>query len=191
MGDQNKLAFAKTLYETNNTNIANLADYGITPATQASFLVVINDFEKVIPKTRETTTTGATTLADFEAIVKDAQDFVAARLDKVVAAGAEDQSEFVSTYYRNRRLIDPPTRTISLKGTVKGIANSLPIKSVKIKVGSTSIKSTAKGNFLLLNKAEGTYTITFEKQGYKTLSIQIVINPQGETTVLNVVLEKV
>lgn len=189
MDDLSKLGFARTLYEANEANLVDLAKHGINATTQTDFLATINAFEAAIPKTRETTSSGATTLVDFESLVTETHNFVQKKLDKVVNGGDDVHAEFISNFYNNRKLINLAKSTIALKGTIKNSVTSAPIKGVIVSFGGHTVKSTKLGNFRIAHHEPGIASLTFSKPGFINKTVSATFNGPGETTILDIILQ--
>ena len=190
LDDKSKLAKATTLYESNETNLTALAPHGLTADTQTALKAKIDAFENAIPKRRETTTSGSTSLEDFESLVKETNAFLVTKLDKIVDGADEDKSEFVTTYFKNREHVDLPSSTIAFKGRVVDEAG-LPIMGVVITNGKTKFQTTKLGNFRLAHKEAGIFKFLFEKPGFKSKLVDITIGVAGERTTVVVILEKI
>ena len=98
------------------------------------------------------------------------------------------ESDFYKQYLKVRVLYNNPTHKISLQGKITDKHTKQPIVDVTVTVKiktSTAIntvdektpkkRTTAKGNYQFRKLNEGVYTITYEKYGYQTKTIDLKI----------------
>jgi hypothetical protein len=172
---------AQCIYDRANANVAALATYGITAAILTTFLTAINAFNAVIPKVQEGINEKKLTTAQL-ADLYTATDVALDNIDKIVEIIRLTQPAFYKSYKESRKLPNNGRSALSLKGTVKDIANGEGLKGVtltftpeleKIALAANAkakdiVKKTAdKGGFIIKSLAAGVYTVTIKKAGYK------------------------
>ena len=59
----------------------------------------------------------------------------------------------------------------SLFGVVSDSVTGQPLSGVKITINSTVVYTNTYGTYLLEDLTPGSYTVTFEKEGYTTLTL--------------------
>ena len=193
---------ALLIYDRANANLTALAPYGITAAILTALKAAINLFNAAIPTTRtgKTETKAAT---DQLAILFAANDDLLAKFDLLVEVVRLSQPAFYSAYKDNRKVIDTANGSLALTAlitdaltgeAIKGakatfVLQNATNKAVTTKTEKPFVKTTAlKGIFKIKSLADGIYTVTIEKTGYKTVTVTVNI-ANGDMTVLNVQLE--
>lgn len=203
MADTKLKNAAQAIYDRAQANIANLATYTITAATQTALLTAITNFDKSIGKPRIST---AETNQSTKQLVVQFKNGDAAldNIDAVVDIVRLTQVDLYNGYKAVRKLIRSGGTTLAIKGMVTDAATGSGLKGVKLSFtlnGSTALtkeaigkssftkKSADKGGFLVPSATEGTYSVTAELPGYKkaTATVNVV---QGQMSILNIALER-
>ncbi len=201
---------AQIVYDFAQTNVASLATYGITAATQTVFLAAINAYNTALaaPRVGTVVTTQATgQLVTYFKTADTALDNMDAAIDIIKLT----QVVFYAGYHNARKIIDTGAGSLALKGSATDLQSEEPVQNATftfapannalLKSASTNgngngngaekiVKKTAeKGNFNIKSMPEGTYTVTITKPGYKDQVVTVnVVN--GELAKLDVLLEK-
>lgn len=191
----------KTIYDSGETNIAALSEYGITPETQKEFLDTLTAFNNSLEMPR--TGKGETKkLTQRLTVLFDTADNAIELMDFAVGIVQDEQVDFCTAYKTNRKQVETNTGTVSLKAKATDVLTGTPIKGVIFTFnpeGVTSsltagngklVKKTAtKGSFQIKNMDAGTYKVTVRKPGYKEKEVMVSI-ADGERSDLKVELEK-
>ncbi len=190
------------IYDRCQTNLQSLAEHGITAETQKVFLDAITAFNNALesPRTKIGEKKKAT---EKLALLFDTADNAIELMDYAVGIVEDEQLDFATAYWTNRKLVETNTGNISLKakaidllkGTpLKGVTFTFKPESVKMNLpgGMTEmVKKTAeKGSFHIKNMQAGTYKVVVSKPGYKDKEASVSIS-DGERSELSVELEKV
>ena len=203
--DSDLETFAQSTYDTAQTQLGNLAQYGVTNETQNDLIRALTDFRAAMPTPRN----GAIgTKLSTEQIAKafTATDKALDNIDALVEIVRISQPEFYSGYKSARKIIDTAAGSLQIKGFVtdastgeglKGATVSLELNNnsnglLKAKASnSESIKKKTadKGGFNIKTLPEGTYSATVSKNGYADVVTTIAVT-NGELAVLNVELIK-
>ena len=194
---------AQGIYNRAQTNLAALAAYGLTAATQTTLLNAINAFVASIPKPRlGTADKKLSTLQVKNGFV--AADGALENIDMLVDILKLSQPNFYSNYKTARKIIETGTSTLSIKGQVIDAITGEPIKGVKVtfsldttttkskatSIVETVVKKTAeKGGFIIKSIPEGMYQVTLSKNGY-TEQVETLAVSDGELSVLNIKLSR-
>src|SRR5512133_227932 len=192
---------AQRLYDRAAANLQGLEAYGITASTQTAFLTAINNFNTSIPKPRlgitekKQATTQLTTL--FKTAV-DALNHISILIETIRIS----QPVFYSGFKTARKLIVTGKGSLSLHGVVVEREEGEPVSGALIRISNhgTGIKGSAKevlidkksadkGGFIVKSLAEGHYSVTVSKPGFKTTELPFVVDGE-EMTNLEVHLEK-
>ena len=194
---------ALLIYDRANANLAALATYGITAAVLTALKNAIDLFNAAIPSTR-TGKTETKTATDQLAKLFKSDDELLAKFDLLVEIIRVSQPVFYSAYKDNRKVIETGTSSLALTATItnketgegeKGVkvtfvSQNGALKSTSVKAEKPIVKITAaKGIFKIKTMADGTYTATIHKSGFKEQIVTVTI-AQGEMTELIIELEK-
>lgn len=196
--------FAQIVYSRAQPIIASLATYGITAATQAGLLTVINSYNATIgrPKASLTERTQITKLLD--AHFKTAETALAG-MDAAVEIVRLTQPAFYAGYKNARKVVVTGTGTLAVKGRVTDAQTGEPVKGAELlfaldgnmgmaksaKGASQGVtkKTADKGGFNIKSLPSGVYTVTVKKVGYAD-QVATVAVADGELTELNIALSK-
>lgn len=194
---------AQCVYDRVQSNLAALAPYGISAATQTALLGAITSFVAAIPKTR----IGAIDSKQGTFQLNNAfttTDAALKNIDMVVKILALSQPVFYEGYLSARKLIVKGTNSLSLKGLVRDAATGEPIKgatltfsfdpSVARAKGAKPVKdivkkSADKGRFSIKSMPTGVYLVTVTKAGYADQVVSIAV-ADGDLTDLIIDLVK-
>ena len=186
---------SQCIHDRAHENIAALEVYGITEAMLDSFLAEINAFNEAIPSVREGTASAKLYTAQLDSLYK-ATDAALDNIDTIVEIVRLSQPDFYAGYQNSRMVINTGGNSVALKGVITDGANGEPLKGVTLTItpvdGSAEpiVKKTAeKGGFMVKSLAEGDYTVTISKSGYKEQTVTISIT-DGEMSELNIELSK-
>jgi hypothetical protein len=196
--------YAQIVYDRAQANVANLAIYGITAATQTTLQNAINAYNAVIGKPGATRTESGRITKQLETLFKTA-DAALANMDAAVEIVRLSQPAFYDSYKNARRIPDNNGGSLAVKGLVTDAMNGLPIKGVILEFSlegnnglarsakqalETVIKKTAeKGGFHIKNMVSGIYTVKVKKLGYPEYITTVAV-VDGELTELNIQLSK-
>ena len=203
--DSDLETFAQSTYDTAQTQLGNLAQYGVTNETQNDLIRALTDFRAAMPTPRN----GAIgTKLSTEQIAKafTATDKALDNIDALVEIVRISQPEFYSGYKSARKIIDTAAGSLQIKGFVtdastgeglKGATVSLELNNnsnglLKAKASSSESvkkKTADKGGFNIKTLTEGTYSATVSKNGYADVVTTIAVT-NGELAMLNVELVK-
>lgn len=191
------------IYNRAQTNLAAVAPYGISAATQTTLLNAINAFVAAIPKPRlGTADKKLSTLQVKNGFI--AADGALSNIDTLVEILKLTQQNFYSNYKTARKIIETGTSSLAVKALIIDAITGEPIKGVKVKFSlDTSatkakaarivddvVKKTAeKGGFIIKSLPSGMYKVTLSKNGYTEL-IETIAVSEGELTELNIQLSK-
>ena len=194
---------ALVIWDKANANVMVLAEYGVNPEMLTALKIGIDLFNASIPTTRtgKAETKEATT--QLAGLFKE-NDAILAKFDLLVEVVRLTQPEFYSGYKGIRKIINTGTGTLALTANITDTITGIGIKGVKVTfiplreeligmnawIEAKLVKTTAgKGNFNIKSMADGTYTATVVKTGYKKQVLNINV-AAGDLTKLKVQLEK-
>lgn len=195
--------YAQIAYDRAQTNLAALASYGITVATQTALLTNISAYNASIGKPGVSRTESGKTTKQLKALFVTA-DAALANMDAAVEIVRLTQVDFYNAYQKARKIIYTGIGSLAVKALVTDAASGEPLKGVtvsfsldgiaaKAKVANAKpdlVKKTAeKGGFNIKTLPAGIYTVTIKKNGYADQVTTIAIS-DGEMSELNVQLAK-
>jgi hypothetical protein len=201
--DSKLKAKAQLIYDRAFANAAVLVPYGISAAALTALKTAIDVFNTAIPSTR-IGITEKKAATDQLAVYFKQNDDILEKFDLLVELVRKEQPAFYNSYKDNRKIVHSGTNTLAYTAYINDAINDEGIKGVKATFEGQDIPSRAasskpmkplvkytaeKGIFKIRNMAEGTYTVTLEKPGYKTVTITTTA-VSGEMTILNIKLER-
>ena len=198
---------AQEIYDRAQANVAALATYGITAASQTALLNAINAFNAAIPKPRLGIDERKQATQQL-VVLFETMDRALKNIDAAVAIVKNTQPVFYKGYETARKVIGTGSKTVSVKGLVTDAATGEPVKGVTVtfaldggtpevarsaKAGAqpaaVTKKTAEKGGLQVKSLPTGTYTVTLRKAGYADEVVTIYVN-DGEMTVLNVSISR-
>lgn len=196
--------YAQIVYDRAQANVATLAPYGITAATQTALLAQITTYNASIGKPVASRTESSQTTKQLEGLFKTAETALA-NMDAAVEIVRLSQPAFYSGYKTARRVVDTGVGSLALKGLVTDASTGEPLKGVSLsfsleggammaksaKGASESVvkKTAEKGRFNIKSLHSGMYTVTIKKVGYADQVITVAV-ADGDLTDLNIQLVK-
>lgn len=201
--DTKLISSCQVIHDNANTNVAALATYGVTAAMITTLQTNINNLSGALPKGRvgETDSEEATNLlATYFNTLKTNWK----KIDTLVKMVQTSQPSFYNEYLNVRKIIPTGVGSLPLKVKATNAATGAPEANVTITLspanglmkaaasnGKSNIvkKTAAGGGSNYKNLADGTYTVTATKPGFKDVVMTVnVVN--GELTVLEIKMEK-
>lgn len=168
-----------------------LEPYGITEAGLIALQTEIDNYQVKVPTPRNSAAQKKTLRQNIKNLIKETDIVLKEQMDKTVVGFKTVNPDFVSTYKANRVIIDPGKSITTLKGSVQSSQDDLPVKAASILVKETDniTTSNAAGTYEIKPIAAGTYTVTISATGFKEKTETSVIVKQGQTTILNSILD--
>jgi hypothetical protein len=197
--------YAQIVYDRAQTNVAALATYGITAATQTALLNAINAYNASIGKPGASRTESGKITKQLENLFK-AADTALANMDAAVEIVRLTQVDFYNSYKNARKVVETGTGSLAIKGFVTDAMTGKPVKgatlsfvldgnngmakAAKSATTESVVKKTAeKGGFNIKSLPSGMYTVTIKKVGYAD-QVATVAVADSELTDLNIQLSK-
>ena len=203
LADVDLKSAAQAIYDLTQTNIAALAPYGLTAATQTSYQNAINLFVSNLTKPR-------LTIADHKQITQqlaalfDATDATLLNMKILVNTQKISQPNFYNGFHGAMKLNRTDKSSVSLKALAIDYDTKEPIQGVsfvfKLDYEASQIikpavpyeieKLTAeKGGFRIKSMPDGVYQVRVYKIGYQEQNITVVVN-SDQLTVVKVELKR-
>jgi hypothetical protein len=186
MRDDQISTFAQLLHARADTHIANLADYGITPASLTDFQNLITAYTTTSQTPRTAISTRKTAIANLKQQFTDTNNWVKRVLDKLIISLKPDYPDFVAQYFNDRIIIDDGAHSVNV--TVSGIltsnANGNPIANASIQLGPYTFTTAADGSFsksFYISKPT-TYNTVITATGFQTINTTYQFTPNVNQT---------
>jgi predicted nucleic-acid-binding protein len=193
----------QVIYDRANANVAALAAYVVTAAILTDLLSALNAYTTAIPKPRLGITDKKLATEQLVFLLKGVDDNLA-KIDVLVEIIRVTQANFYNEYKNVRKIIATGGGSLSVKGkitdagsgvglkgaTVSFAADAASAKTATAGSGVAKVKKSAdRGGFNIKSLAEGSYTVTIAKLGYKDAVVTVYVS-NGELSVVDVALEK-
>ncbi len=141
---------------------------------------IINSFIEYLTKPQEIIAERKTATGHLKELFKQLNEQLSKYLDNHMMQYKTKHPQFYSDYKNAREIIDSPTISISMMGTVTDQETRQPLQYVavtaKFTIGNKTSEytktTTQKGNYQFRGLPEGLCTVTFQKNYYNTLSIE-------------------
>lgn len=194
LADADLKSKAQELYDRAQTNLASLATYGISAATQTSLQTTITNFNASIPKPRLGIDEKKQATQQLSALFKTL-DTTWDNIDLTVDIIKLTQVNFYNGYKTARKIISKGGSTLSVKGLVTDATSGEPVKNATVeflptepammmaKAGKAakatplvSKKTAEKGGIQVKSLPAGTYQVTVKKVGYADVVTTVYVN---------------
>lgn len=180
----------QNIHDLGAANLAALADYGINAAKLTELQAAIDAYAESAPKPRAAINKRAAKTATLPQLFKEADAILTERMDTFIGLFAAANPDFVATYQSARIIVDAPTTTTQLKGTVTSQSDGTPIDNATITIveAAKTTKTDNNGNYLIKPLEIGTYTVTAAKTGFNNFQKSGVEVKLGQVNNLDVEL---
>lgn len=164
-------------------NRDELKDYGLTNQLFEKFNKEVAGYAEFLSKPGEAKAIRSAATKRLIQLFKELNLIYRRELDNLMAQFKFSQPDFYAQYKQVRRIYDNPTHKVSLFGKITNATTKKIIADATVtatpKDNSEQEKiiklSTDKGNFRYKKLEPGLWIITFEKYGYQTISIELLI----------------
>lgn len=188
--DELLASICRNIWNVANTNLAALADYGITAPRLADLLSKTESYEDAVPEPRNAVSVRSAQGETIAEKIKAIDAILKNRMDKLVVQFKATHNEFYKSYKNNRIIIDPGSSATQLVGTTKQQGTDVTIAGVTIMVVGKDVTATsnALGRYVMPLTSTGFHTIKFSADGYEEKEVTGVNIALGKTTTLDVEL---
>jgi hypothetical protein len=183
----------QNIHDLGAANLAALADYGINAAKLTELQTAIDAYAESAPKPRAAINTRAAKTATLPQLFTEADQILNERMDTFIGLFAAANPDFVATYQSARIIVDAPTTTTRLKGTVTNQSDGTPINDATVTVveAAQTTKTDSSGKYNIKPLEIGTYTITVTKTGFNNFQKTGVEVKLGQVNSLDVELVEI
>jgi len=175
-----------------NGLITELATYGINAGILTDLEALYTAYVDLLSKPRVAISERKIATDRLKDLFTDGNKILSLRLDKDIQVFGESNPDFYDGYWNVREIVDNTGRKIQIRGTVKDLLTSGPIKGVTLKLlgfGNT-IKTSKTGVFSLKGLEPMSYELEILKTGYKPKVLDNIKVEAGKLTKINILLEK-
>ena len=162
------------IHDQANTVIADLADYGVLPATLTTLQDLINAWGTNSQAPRQAIATRSAATGEIPTEFSEADTILKKRMDKLMANFYTTDRSFYDTYFKARKIVDlghGPSTTTAIRGTVLDDGTSQPIQGAIITASDTELVATTNefGEFTLEKTPLGTQQFVIQAELYNQL----------------------
>jgi len=179
-----------------SSNIAAMADFGITAVSMAQWQAAIDAYNTILATPREAINARHMHTANLKDLFKGTGDLFRNQLDPLMLPLKITSPELYAAYKQARIIIDrgsgsgsggTPTTTATLSGFVTDAVTGAALVGASISIPSPSAPvalSQADGSFTLIGLDAGEYTLYVSRDGYQPWNTTITLEA-GATFELN------
>jgi hypothetical protein len=192
---------AMTIHKNAEANIDKLAEQGITPDTQKTFMETIVSLNNILKTPRANIAERKKVTERLAVLFKTAGTGLD-MMDYAVGSVKDEQVDFYNAYKTARKIVDSNTGNVALRATAVDSTNNKPLDRAiftfvsdgqKPEDGEKQIvikkKTASKGGFHIRNMKPGAYKVAVRRDGYKVKEVTVDIS-EGKRKDLKVELEK-
>ncbi|PCH95983.1 MAG: hypothetical protein COB85_04090 [Bacteroidetes bacterium] len=172
--------------------VADLVDYGIKTADLADLLSKLSDYELLVAGPRNAITDRSTATGELDDLLKEGDDILKNKMDKLMNQFAGGDPEFVTQYTSMRKLVGMGGSGTGLKGRITDGATGDRIKNVTVEIPDMEreLKTNGTGLYVFKQARPGLYSVRAEAKGYVAKEILEVELAEGKLNVLDIELDK-
>ncbi len=169
MADGNLIIAADFIRLKAEENIAELADYGVTPGILTTKTNLLTTFRNKLAEPRREITKKKLATQELTNVFKKTDVLLKETMDILVIIVKETVNPFYKAYQNNRIIVDEGSSPLALRCFVTD-ENEQPLEKVTAVINgiNRTYKTTAKGKFQIKSLPSGTYTITLSRPTYET-----------------------
>ena len=195
MTDAALLGYAEAIHHVMTPILPALEPFGVMLNEHIKLLDTAHAYEDMMPAPRAGVVSRKTATTALKRLFDEADNLLD-KIDLCINIIKQSNIDFYTKYKNTRKLIPLGVGgAISIKGTVTETGSNMLLGAVKIKVsgGDRTIPNrwtTATGHFEIDNLPEGTYSLTAERPGYRSLTIDVAV-AKNTSSVVNIQLNKI
>ena len=183
---------AQNIHDLANTNIASLADYGVTAAVLTALQTSIDDYKDIISNPRKAISERKTQTDLLPELFKESDDLMHRQMDPITKTLLATEPVFVSDYFNARITVNAGVHHTSLEGTVtvKDFGDLIVGAMVKIVELDRDDSTGVDGKYIIQEFKSGIYNVTVVADSYVPVKIPNVEIGLGKIVGLNVEMVK-
>ena len=175
-----------------NELLPELATYGINAGTLTNLETLYASYVELLSKPRVAISERKIATDRLKILFNEGSKILSLRLDKDIQVFEEPNPDFYDGYWNVREIVDNTGRKIQIRGTVKDLLTSGPIKGVTLKLlgFDNTVKTSKTGGFSLKGLEPMSYELEILKTGYKSKVLNNIKVEADKLTKINILLEK-
>ncbi|MCG3167393.1 MAG: hypothetical protein POELPBGB_03183 [Bacteroidia bacterium] len=191
VGDSLLIDRANLILTTGNTHAADILPKGITAIILGELQTLITEYDELAPSPRNLISNKKTATEQLVTLFGETDELLKKNLDKLMMQFKASNPEFYIDYFNNREIIDLGTQHTRLGGVITDSEGN-PLEGVTITAEGADLVevSDAGGAYLFKPFIPGDFTVTFEKAGFVTQTLNNVHVSAGQHLVLDVVMAR-
>ena len=185
----------KIVRDEANTNIGSLGAYNVTATEVNALSSAIAAYEVMVPKPRVALNIRKNATESLDRLFREIDEPLEI-MDGLMDTLRQSQPDFFETYENARIIVDSGSGGSGVKGTMRDKLTGAPLEGVLVSINAplhrtrTNSRTATRtmttttnidGNYEMRRLRAGQYTLTMEKDGYKTLQITVVVE-EGKVT---------
>ncbi len=190
LADNVLLGAMQSIHDVGSTNVAALANYGVTAAKLIAFQALIGNYGTYIPAPRAKRGTIKTATSDLAQLIKDGNKELKT-LDKLIGNFQATNPDFVLNFKSARQIIDLGSPQTKVKGKVTDAVTGAVIAKAQIYDNTGAYKTkTAKTGTFSMSIPIGKHTFRCTATGYQDGNVADFDVKKGQGNELNFALTK-
>lgn len=180
---------ANALVALAESNLAALADYGVTAASLDEFKAAVAAFVAILPKPRVTQAERSRLEQQADALLAEINDFLKNQLDKLMVPFRKSHPDLWAGYQRSRAIVDPAVQSAQIRLQVIDGRTEAPVPGARVSLGTQEVETDERGRYTLRDIEPGTHTIRIAKQGFSGKMVEGVVVKVGKVKSVKARLE--
>lgn len=188
--DAELIGVVTNLHRDATIEIANLAPYGVTPASLTDLLTANNAFGQIMKNPTSAIAKRKAATDAIADIIPEIIEILETRVDNLIVGLTASQPQFVAVYNAVRALNSSPTYKLSATITTLDAVTNAPIANASVVVENQGITRTSsqRGYNTIQNLPEGAHQLVVSHPNYATQTVPFTV-VTNETTEIVVALQ--
>jgi hypothetical protein len=190
LGDSLLIDRANLIIGIANANAANILDKGITAVVLGDLQTLITEYENAVSGPRTVISDKKTATAQLAVLFAQTDELLKDNLDGLILQFKIPNNDFYRNYFNNRIVLDLGTQHTRLGGVITDSEGN-PLEGALVTAVGADLEEVSDGEGIYLFKPfiPGDFTITVEKEGFETVTINDVHVSPGQHLVLDVTMQ--
>lgn len=175
--DEELAQVCQLIHDTANGVVADLADYGVTPAMLTELQDGITGWASQSQLPRLALSQRKVATENMKLYFDQADDILTKQMDNLMEQFKGSQPDFYNTYHAARKIVHSPTTsmTVDLEGNVFDTVSGAVIVGATVADTEAEVSTVTdeSGNFVLEGVPKGERVLTVSAEGYGVLNIEV------------------
>ena len=179
------------VFEVATLHAADIVPKGIDAAALVNFNTLIVEYGNLVQAPRNAISNKKTAGAALINLFLNIDDLLHNNLDQLMQQFKITQPEFYGDYFNNRKIVDLGTHHTRLSGVITDSeGNPLYQAVVRAQEADLVTETDLEGEYMFIPFTAGIFTITVEKEGFETITQELVEVGVGEHVELDFVMQR-